>query len=170
MNTSSKRAVAATFQVVVRRRADLIKTRVFPFGKTLCIGTHPFNDVHLEDQSSDSKVSSFHAALFWEADRTYTLQDLGSRNGTRINGHRTEYGRVLPGSVVGIGDFDLIIQAADKQTCSAGLEIPIDIDECEIDARTTFSPVSLEAKDLSLSAIQRGTGRHRAKTIQLLHQ
>ena len=41
------------------------------------IGRYRYNNIQL----SDSKVSRFHAALFYEDEEKYFFQDLGSQNG-----------------------------------------------------------------------------------------
>ena len=68
----------------------------------MIVGPDSVNEVHLDHPSvSDSR------ALFREYRGTYTLADLGSSNGTRINGD-LEAGAVLrDGSKISIGVFDL---------------------------------------------------------------
>ena len=57
------------------------------------IGRHPSSDV-LFDADRDLDVSGRHAAVFREGDR-WVLRDLGSTNGTWVNGERIKGDRVL---------------------------------------------------------------------------
>ncbi|QFG19868.1 DUF1707 and FHA domain-containing protein [Actinomadura sp. WMMB 499] len=60
---------------------------------------------------SDLTVSRFHAEIY-RADGTWMISDLGSMNGTRVNGWRlTGPARVRPGDEVGFGDSSFIVTA-----------------------------------------------------------
>ena len=52
----------------------------------ITIGRHPDSDVAF-DAHQDLEVSVRHAAIFKQADRWY-VRDMGSRNGTLVNGHK----------------------------------------------------------------------------------
>ena len=52
----------------------------------ITIGRHPDSDIAF-DAHKDLQVSVRHAAIFKRADRWY-LRDMGSRNGTLVNGHK----------------------------------------------------------------------------------
>ncbi|MGH7606444.1 MAG: FHA domain-containing protein, partial [Gemmatimonadales bacterium] len=66
------------------------------------LGRHPLSDVRF-DAERDLDVSSRHAAIVRKPDG-FWLQDLGSRNGTLVNGRRIS-GDVLlkDGDVIGFG-------------------------------------------------------------------
>lgn len=51
-----------------------------------------------------SAVSARHCELEWTGDH-WLVRDLGSRNGTRVNGVRCETQRLLPGSTLGIANL-----------------------------------------------------------------
>jgi ABC transport system ATP-binding/permease protein len=72
-------------------------------GDRLAIGRDPANDVVL----ADPNVSRFHAEVIREGD-VVELVDLGSSNGTRLNGERTDRGRLEPGADIGIGPYRLV--------------------------------------------------------------
>lgn len=60
------------------------------------------------------RVSRRHAQVEWNGDQ-YLLRDLGSRNGTYLNGRRIEAPAALRhGDLIGIGGFTLFFDAADE--------------------------------------------------------
>jgi S1-C subfamily serine protease len=91
--------VKAQFKFLSGARAGQVET--FQKGY-LGLGRHPLSDVRF-DAERDLDVSSRHAAIMAKADG-YVLQDLGSKNGTYVNGHRVESDRLLKdGDVIGFG-------------------------------------------------------------------
>src|SRR5213082_3192779 len=63
--------------------------------QVVTIGRAPDNTIHIDDSS----VSGRHAELR-RADKTYQLRDLGSTNGTRVNGTGTNEITLHPGDRV----------------------------------------------------------------------
>ncbi|MEJ7623018.1 MAG: FHA domain-containing protein [Pyrinomonadaceae bacterium] len=63
-----------------------------------------FPDVDLDAHDSDAKVSRRHARIIRNSG-TYTIEDLGSTNGTYVNRGR----RLLPGNAQVLGDGDEVI-------------------------------------------------------------
>lgn len=88
---------------------ELTGTRTIQFdGKRLTLGRDPSNDVVL----ANPNVSRFHAEVA-AANGGYELRDLGSRNGTRLNGQLIgERTTIQTGSEIGIGPFRLIFDGA----------------------------------------------------------
>jgi hypothetical protein len=71
---------------------------------TIIIGREAGNDVVI----NDPQVSRRHASLTWDG-RQYIIQDLGSMNGTFVNGVRLTAPQVLqPGDVIGLGSTVLL--------------------------------------------------------------
>lgn len=68
----------------------------------LVIGRHPSCDVVLVAPA----VSRRHAALRFR-DGHWVLQDLQSRNGTRLNGRRVQRCELRPGDVLGLGGLSI---------------------------------------------------------------
>ena len=69
------------------------------------IGRSPLNSVHIPDPT----VSKEHAELTWYAWRC-TITDLGSRNGTRVNGEEVYASMdVYAGDVLEVGDVSLLV-------------------------------------------------------------
>ena len=69
--------------------------------QVVTIGRAPDNIIHIEDPS----VSGRHAELR-RTDKTYRLRDLGSTNGTRVNGTGTSEITLHPGDRVRFGAVD----------------------------------------------------------------
>ncbi len=89
----------AQFKFLSGARAGQVEA----FGKTyIGLGRHPLSDVRF-DAERDLDVSSRHAAVIHKADG-FVLQDLGSRNGTYVNGKRIAADTPLQdGDVIGFG-------------------------------------------------------------------
>jgi hypothetical protein len=69
------------------------------------IGRHESNEIRLLSRA----VSNFHAEILKE-DGALVIRDLGSTNGTRVNGERVERSRVSPGDSIRIGNHVLSLQ------------------------------------------------------------
>ncbi|HEY9231317.1 MAG TPA: DUF3616 domain-containing protein, partial [Blastocatellia bacterium] len=81
------------------------------------IGKGPRNDLVLADPA----VSSAHAVIRADGEQ-YTISDLGSRNGTFVNGQRlTQPQRLLHGDVIGLGLSKLTFRLAHADDTSATL-------------------------------------------------
>ncbi|GAB4481242.1 MAG: hypothetical protein Kow0088_23370 [Anaerolineales bacterium] len=87
------------FQLVMR--AGPHPGTTFPLQKSeINIGRDPSNDLVI----SDAEVSRKHARLIWQSG-AYLLEDLGSTNGTFINGQRLLGPHVMrPGEVIQLGE------------------------------------------------------------------
>lgn len=70
----------------------------------MLIGRHPWNDVQLDHDS----VSRHHAMLVRESGH-WTVVDLNSTNGIRVNERETRQQRLRPGDVVEVGRFRLVL-------------------------------------------------------------
>ena len=89
----------AQFKFLSGARAGQVEV----FRKTyIGIGRHPLSDVRF-DAERDLDVSSRHAALVRKPEG-FVLQDLGSRNGTFLNGNRITADTALhDGDIIGFG-------------------------------------------------------------------
>ncbi len=74
----------------------------------LTVGTAPTNDLVLEDET----VSRYHLELRRAGDRI-SIADLGSTNGTILNGAWVERGRILPGTTLRLGRTTLRVGDGD---------------------------------------------------------
>ena len=69
----------------------------------LTIGRDPASNVHL-----DTPVVSWHHAVVVRSGAGHTIQDLGSTNGTIVNGRRVRQAVLKQGDVVQIGPYNLV--------------------------------------------------------------
>ncbi|MFI9822192.1 FHA domain-containing protein [Streptomyces sp. NPDC052013] len=102
--------------------------------RTVRIGRAADNDLVVDDLI----VSRHHAELHVHVDGTYEIVDLGSHNGTYLNGVAVDRADIGPGDIVGIGHSDF---------CLIGDELQQYVDTGE---------VSLDVQDLTV-AVDRGT-------------
>jgi hypothetical protein len=86
---------------------------------TVIIGREVGNDVVV----NDPQVSRRHASLSWDG-RQFTLQDLGSANGTFVNGERLTAPQVLQdGDVIGLGSMVFLGFQASSPVVSPSAEL-----------------------------------------------
>lgn len=74
------------------------------------IGRSPESEVFLDDVT----VSRKHAIVSRMQDRTFHLKDLGSLNGTYVNGHSTMEVHLSPGDEIQIGKFHMLFFGGKK--------------------------------------------------------
>ncbi len=74
------------------------------------IGRGESCDVLLADPIS----SRFHAVIYFE-DGNWQLRDTGSRNGTLVNGQKTDHAMLLPNSTITIGGTELVLTEPDDE-------------------------------------------------------
>lgn len=77
----------------------------------LLLGRHPWNDVQLDHDS----VSRYHAMLVREGGH-WTVVDLNSTNGIRVNEHPVRQQRLHHGDVVNIGRYRLVLNEGSGPT------------------------------------------------------
>ncbi|CAM5265480.1 ABC transporter ATP-binding protein/permease [Streptomyces griseomycini] len=104
--------------------------------RTVRIGRDADNDLVVDDLI----VSRYHAELHVHADGTYEIVDLGSHNGTYLNGVPVDRADIRPGDIVGVGHSDF---------CLIGDELQQYVDTGE---------VCLDVQDLT-AVVDRGTKR-----------
>ncbi len=87
-------------------------------GNVLNAGTDPGNDIVIDD----SFVSAFHCRFFKKNDAWF-VADLGSTNGTSVNGVRVGEARLEPGAVISMGRSNLTVEddSVDKSESFFGL-------------------------------------------------
>jgi ABC-type multidrug transport system ATPase subunit len=106
-NRLAESSVAEETQVPSGELPVIEVRRVSFEGERLSIGRDPANDVVL----ADPNVSRFHAELVRDGDAV-ELIDLGSRNGTRLDGQPVVAHRLATGTEIGIGPYRLVFDGA----------------------------------------------------------
>lgn len=91
------------YRLIVRTGQQAGRSWSVPPGDTR-IGRHPYNDILLDHIT----VSRSHCLLTLDA-TGMTLTDLGSTNGTYVNGRLSESTTILPGDELMIGMFRLLL-------------------------------------------------------------
>jgi len=92
--------------VVERGQTELLPGQAIPLSVITGLGRAPTNTVVL----SEPFASNEHARLY-RRDQRWWLEDLGSRNGTRLNGERLRARAIVAtGDVIGIGGVHLRIE------------------------------------------------------------
>ncbi|HZY05604.1 MAG TPA: FHA domain-containing protein [Anaeromyxobacteraceae bacterium] len=103
--------MAAPVQIVIEDDAG--RRQVVPFsGDEITLGrAREGNTVRLAERN----VSRRHAR-FLRANGVVFLEDLGSANGTRVNGERlAARRRIRPGDLIQIGDYDIALEGAEAR-------------------------------------------------------
>jgi len=91
-------------------------TRRIDFGSDpISVGRHPDNQI----QFSDDGLSRKHC-LFEKRPDGWWVQDLGSRNGTKLNGVRVTNAALTPGDVVRVGNLEIRFMAPESASPKAG--------------------------------------------------
>ncbi|MFH9694431.1 FHA domain-containing protein [Streptomyces globisporus] len=96
--------------------------------RTVRIGRDAGNDLVIDDLV----VSRHHAELRALADGTYEIVDLGSHNGTFLNGQPVARGPVGPGDIVGIGHSAFCLVGDSLQEFVDTGEVSLDVQDLEV--------------------------------------
>lgn len=89
--------------IIVKTDSDLTRSHNLQSG-AISIGRAGDNDLHIPDIT----VSSYHARIFTYLEASY-IEDLGSTNGTYLNGRRITKHTLHPGDVIRMGKQELEI-------------------------------------------------------------
>lgn len=100
--------IIVTLEDKVVQEIELVKERI-------TIGRKPYNDIVLEHRA----VSGEHATLTMMLDEAI-LEDLGSTNGTFIDGKKVFRSKLSPGDVVNIASFTLSLLASKAKPAPSG--------------------------------------------------
>ncbi|MFL5320411.1 MAG: FHA domain-containing protein, partial [Myxococcaceae bacterium] len=94
--------------------------QLFPIdGVKVTLGRHPANTLRLVDR----EVSKEHAAIE-RIGATFVLKDLGSSNGTFVNGRRIRELRLKDGDEISLGNSKLVFQSGEPATQPGGNGFP----------------------------------------------
>lgn len=142
---------------------DLVKKRVIPFYTRLTIGRQSANDIVLPDPT----VSKRHAIVGRVKGQT-VVKDLGSRNGTFVNGDKVEKSILLSGDRLKVGSVNLRFfreegsdsKAANNDKDSQGWQKLGDylLEAGLVDKFTLLRVLAQEDESLSIDQVLIGTG------------
>lgn len=127
-------------------------------GPQMSLGRDESNDVVL----ADVNVSRFHAELV-SVDGAIEVSDLGSRNGTRVNGERVQRTRLRDGDEIGIGPFGIVFdgQRLIARNEQGALRLEASEVSVTVKGRQILTPTSLAIEPGELVAIigESGAGK-----------
>ncbi len=81
------------------------RTETFPLGEEVNIGRHDSNDIQLNVPT----VTGKHAIIRTE-DKILTIIDLGSTNGTYVNGEKVKQKVLKSGDKIKLGEVELVLK------------------------------------------------------------
>jgi pSer/pThr/pTyr-binding forkhead associated (FHA) protein len=131
--------------------------QVFPLEKVVTnIGRAIDNDVVLDDE----RASRYHARITWAAG-TFSIEDLGSRNGTQVKGQRLAAAQSLQtGDVISLPGLIVVFQTARAAETVAETHIAdLNVDEVGGFVTVRGQQVALTAKEfLAITLLNRRAG------------
>lgn len=105
----------------------------------LMVGRTDSNDIYLPDGT----ISTEHAKLIKDEDGAFIVHDLGSTNGTRINGTKISEKKLVSGDVVQFGSVELLFDSGDENSGEHITKTRIDITQTgtmELPDLSNYSP------------------------------
>jgi len=72
----------------------------------ITIGRHPDNTIRVKDD----RISRFHCIVEPNTEGVWEFRDLGSRNGSKVNGEPTEQAELCFGDIIRLGSQDFIVE------------------------------------------------------------
>ncbi|MFJ5831710.1 FHA domain-containing protein [Streptomyces sp. NPDC093089] len=132
------------------------------------IGRAPDNDVVV----SDLIVSRRHAELQAHPDGTYWIHDLGSHNGTFLNGRRVVDARVTPDDIVGVGRCAFCLIGGQLVEFTDTGEVSLDVRSLAVTVdhgrKTLLDEVSFPVGEKSLLAVVGPSGAGKSTLLGAL--
>ncbi|MFF8840673.1 FHA domain-containing protein [Streptomyces sp. NPDC015130] len=132
------------------------------------IGRAPDNDVVV----ADLVVSRRHAELLARPDGTYWIHDLGSHNGTFLNGRSVVEARVTPDDIVGIGHCAFCLIGGQLVEFTDDGEVSLDVQELAVTVdhghKTLLDGVSFPVGEKSLLAVVGPSGAGKSTLLNAL--
>ncbi len=120
---------------LLRGMSDPVKGKTFDIEETtLTMGRGPDNQLCLADAS----VSTHHCVIEREGQK-YTLRDLDSTNGTRLNGQMVKTSRLNPKDIIQVGSVNLLFDGE-------GIEIDPDAQEASVSRKTSGPVTTIETR------------------------
>ncbi|MBT2388842.1 FHA domain-containing protein [Streptomyces sp. ISL-1] len=136
--------------------------------RTVRIGRGPDNDLVIDDLV----VSRQHAELRALPDGTYEIADLGSHNGTYLNGQPVDRALVSPSDIVGIGHSAFCLVGDQLQEYVDTGEVSLDVQDLAVSVdrgrRTLLDHVSFPVGEKCLLAVVGPSGAGKSTLLNAL--
>ncbi|MCX4587223.1 FHA domain-containing protein [Streptomyces sp. NBC_01481] len=136
--------------------------------RTVRIGRGTDNELVIDDLV----VSRRHAELQAHPDGTYEIVDLGSHNGTYLNGQPVDRAPVLPGDIVGIGHSAFCLVGDELQEYVDTGEISLDVQDLAVSVdrgrKTLLDHVSFPVGEKCLLAVVGPSGAGKSTLLNAL--
>ncbi|MBT2490848.1 FHA domain-containing protein [Streptomyces sp. ISL-96] len=136
--------------------------------RTVRIGRAADNDLVVDDLI----VSRRHAELRAHPDGTYEIADLGSHNGTFLNGQPVTVARVSPGDIVGIGHSAFCLVGDTLQEFVDTGEVSLDVQDLTVSVdkgrKTLLDHVSFPVGEKCLLAVVGPSGAGKSTLLNAL--
>ncbi|MDT9691251.1 FHA domain-containing protein [Streptomyces sp. P9(2023)] len=136
--------------------------------RTVRIGRAPDNDLVVDDLV----VSRRHAELRAHPDGTYWIQDLGSHNGTFLNGRPVAEARVTPDDIVGIGHSAFCLIGGQLVEFTDTGEVSLDVQDIAVTVdhgrKTLMEDVSFPVGQKCLLAVVGPSGAGKSTLLNAL--
>jgi ABC-type multidrug transport system ATPase subunit/pSer/pThr/pTyr-binding forkhead associated (FHA) protein len=136
--------------------------------RTVRIGRGADNDLVVDDLV----VSRRHAELRAESDGTYEIVDLGSHNGTFLNGQPVARATVTPGDIVGIGHSAFCLVGDQLQEYVDTGEVSLDVQDLTVEVdrgrKTLLDQVSFPVAEKCLLAVVGPSGAGKSTLLNAL--
>jgi len=134
----------------------------------LQIGSHPLNEIEVRDRT----VSRFHCEVFVDRDGRAWVKDLGSRNGTRVNGVRVREAELQDGMVLRVGQLELEFTPLAERN-----ELPVapvtsfgTLVGSSLPLRTAFAQLAKAAASDVTVLLTGESGTGKSEAAELLHE
>ncbi|QKW07211.1 FHA domain-containing protein [Streptomyces sp. NA04227] len=141
--------------------------RPLPTARTTRIGRAPENDLVVEDLA----VSRRHAELR-AGPQGYEIVDLGSQNGTYLNGQPVTRSPVVPGDIVGVGHSAFALVGEELQEYIDTGEVSLDVQDLAVHVdkgrRTLLGGMSFPVGERSLLAVVGPSGAGKSTLLNAL--
>jgi len=108
----------------------------------ITLGRHSSNDLVL----ADNQVSNHHAAIFRDAEGSYVVRDLSSKNCTLVNGEPVILKTLRPGDTIKLGDTILIFDLPGRlqEPSSSSSQVLVALDDTGF---TEKKPITISSQD-----------------------
>ncbi|WP_327074995.1 ATP-binding cassette domain-containing protein [Kitasatospora purpeofusca] len=137
-------------------------------GRTVRIGRAPDNELVLEDLV----VSRHHAELRTLPDGGHEIVDLGSHNGTYLNGRPVQRAPIGPADIVGIGHFALCLSGDELVEYTDTGEVSLNVQGLVVrvgsDRRVLLDDVSFPLAEKALLAVAGPSGAGKSTLLNAL--